>query len=177
MYAVGARTTFEILEYMPRLRLVNAVQHSDSPLEELAAVELQNVALCRPEVSAAFAGPPLLRQSSGQADAPFEHVRILNETPERLAFAVATNFEDRMLVLSDTWTRDWYATLNGEPVPLLPLFDGVVRGVHIPKAGKHTVEMFYRPAAFHRGLVIAGGALALTLALTLALLFFRRCLA
>jgi len=165
MYAVGAQTIFTIPEYMPRFRLVNALRHSDSPLEELAAVDLQNVVLCRPEAGAAFAGPSLLRQSSGRVDASFEHVRILNETPEHLGFAVATSFEDRMLVLSDTWTRDWHATLNGEPVPLLPLFDGVLRGVHIPKAGKHTVEMFYRPVAFHRGLIIAGGALAVALAL------------
>ena len=174
MHAVGDRTTFTIPGHMPRLRLVNVVRYSDSPLEELAAVELQNVALCQPEAGVAFAGPPLLRQSSGPADGAIEHVRILNETPERLAFAVATSFEDRMLVLSDTWTRDWHATLDGQPVPLLPLFDGVVRGVHIPEAGRHTVEMFYRPAAFHRGLIIAGGALAAALALFFLGIFWRR---
>ncbi len=173
-HAVGSQTIFTIPEYMPRLRLVNTVRHSDSPLKDLGAVDLKDVVLCRAEAGVAFTGPAVLRQSSGSVDAPFEHVRVLNETAEGLAFSVATRFKDRMLVLSDTWTADWHATLNGEPVPLIPLFDGVLRGVYIPKAGNHTVEMFYRPAAFYRGLTIAGGSLAAGLALFFLGVFWRK---
>jgi uncharacterized membrane protein YfhO len=63
------------------------------------------------------------------------------------------------VVLADAFDPGWRATVDGEPAPLLRA-NVAFRAVAVP-AGRHVVEMVYRPRA-----VILG--LALTL-LTLAL--------
>jgi uncharacterized membrane protein YfhO len=60
----------------------------------------------------------------------------------------------RLLVVHDSWDRGWRATLDGEPVEIVPV-NVLSRGVIVP-AGEHRVEMWFRP----RGTVMgAAGSL------------------
>lgn len=65
-----------------------------------------------------------------------------------------------LLVVNDTFADGWVATIDGSPVPLLRA-DGYVRAVVWP-AGRHVLEMRYRPRAVRVGWWISGlGALML----------------
>ncbi|MFP4190963.1 MAG: YfhO family protein [Candidatus Hydrogenedentota bacterium] len=64
-----------------------------------------------------------------------------------------------MLVLADAYYPGWRATLNGEPVPILPAYHAF-RAVALPE-GEHEIVFRYAPAS-HRwgiGLSLAGMAL------------------
>jgi uncharacterized membrane protein YfhO len=75
---------------------------------------------------------------------------------------------DALLVLSDAYDPGWRATLDGQPVPVLPA-NVLLRGVFVP-AGEHTVVFTYAPQAWTRGLWLGGaGALLWVLLLVVAL--------
>jgi hypothetical protein len=74
---------------------------------------------------------------------------------------------DATLVVADAWWPGWEATLDGSPVAILPA-DVLVRAVRWP-AGRHVLEMRYRPAEVRHGIwlsalglaALAGGMVAL----------------
>jgi hypothetical protein len=63
----------------------------------------------------------------------------------------------KVLRLRLTDVPGWHATVDGRPVPL-ESFAGVMLQMKVP-AGRHTVELYYWPATFTAGLVLAGCAL------------------
>ena len=63
----------------------------------------------------------------------------------------------RLLVLNDTWATGWRASVDGTPVPIVPV-NLVARGVVVP-AGAHRVEMHYTPPGMRVGAFV--GLLAL----------------
>jgi uncharacterized membrane protein YfhO len=70
-----------------------------------------------------------------------------------------------MVVVSDAWFPGWRATIDGEPAGILPAYSAL-RGV-IVEAGRHRIEMRYRPGSVVAGalLTVVGivGACAITL--------------
>jgi hypothetical protein len=79
---------------------------------------------------------------------------ILDESdPNRIQVKVKAN-DDGWLVLSDTWSPGWMATIDGERVDLYRA-NYLFKAVHIP-IGEHTVKFIYRPLSF-----IVGGTLSL----------------
>ncbi len=60
----------------------------------------------------------------------------------------------QVLRLRLTDVPGWHATIDGRPVSLQP-FAGVMIQLPVP-AGRHTVELHYWPAAFSRGILLAG---------------------
>lgn len=148
-HAHGATQVFELQRPLARVRLVPNLRHSVAPLHELD-VELGDTALCRPEVSPELAGPALVEG---------EFAKLMPAAPEELRVSVRCTSR-RLLVVSDRWTKHWEATLDGDPVSLLPLFDGVARGIIVP-VGVHFVDMRFRPSALYLGLQIFAVALVL----------------
>jgi hypothetical protein len=67
------------------------------------------------------------------------------------------------LVLSEVWYPGWQATVNGEPVQVIPA-NGALRAVPIP-AGASTVELWFAPRAWTWGLILAGVGLVISVAL------------
>ena len=61
-----------------------------------------------------------------------------------------------MLRLRLTDVPGWHASIDGRPVPLQS-FAGVMLQIEVP-AGRHTIELYYWPATFTAGLVLAGCA-------------------
>ena len=64
-----------------------------------------------------------------------------------------------VLALTDSFSPDWRATVDGEPVTIMQV-NGIFRGVVIP-AGDHIVEFRYRPLALYAGGLLSIGTLVL----------------
>jgi hypothetical protein len=81
-------------------------------------------------------------------------IHLVSRAPGRLKLA-AVSPGDGILVVLNTFEKGWRAKVDGRAQPVLPA-DGAFQAVRLP-AGRHTVELRYRP----RGLVvgIAGAAI------------------
>jgi len=80
-------------------------------------------------------------------------VRIVRESATRVLLE-ADLAADGYVVLVDGHDPGWRARVDGRPVPLLRA-NVAFRAVAVP-AGRHTVEMVYRPTAALAGLVLSG---------------------
>jgi len=94
------------------------------------------------------AAPPKLEKCGGQD---------WSEVMDREASSVTIEAQlgcTGMVILSDAYYPGWVATVDGKPAQLYETY-GVIRGVVVP-AGRHRVEMRYRPRS-----VYLGGAMSL----------------
>jgi uncharacterized membrane protein YfhO len=66
----------------------------------------------------------------------------------------------------------WHATIDGRPLPL-ERYAGVMLQARLP-AGRHVVELHYRPSAFDDGLVLAALAVVGLVVVPLAARLRRR---
>ena len=71
------------------------------------------------------------------------------------------------LVVLDSFSDDWHATVDGAPAPIARA-NGLFRSVHLAP-GEHTVEFDYRPPSFRIGIAVTAFALCVTVGL-----FIRR---
>ena len=117
-----------------------------------------------PSGEAVLAGGPGLAGS-----APFAGTsRLLALHPDRVR-ALAEASAPGLLVLADAYDPGWTATVDGRPAPVLRA-NVAFRGVPVP-AGRHEVEMVYRPRAVLRGLALTFASLLVACA---ALVVARR---
>lgn len=86
--------------------------------------------------------------------------------PDRVRIDAALD-EPGFVVLLDAYDPGWHATVDGEEAPLLRA-NVAFRAVPVP-AGRHTVEMRYRPRAVTVGLLISSLALLAGFALLVPL--------
>lgn len=81
--------------------------------------------------------------------------------------------EPAVLVLLQTYSADWKATVDGRPVNLMPA-DVLFQAVQVP-TGRHRVRLSYQPAAVTAGAVAsAGGAAAIAVLVVTGLRRRRR---
>ncbi len=78
---------------------------------------------------------------------------------------VATAPADGLLVLADSWWPGWTARVDGRPTPILRA-DAIVRAVAWP-AGRHALEMTYRPPEVAVGGALSGAAALLLLGMVI----------
>jgi hypothetical protein len=77
------------------------------------------------------------------------------------------------LVVTETWDRDWHATMNGRRTAVLPA-NYIYRAIRVP-AGSTLVRLTYEPATFRAGAVVSLLAFASALiGLSVALVRQRR---
>ena len=88
-------------------------------------------------------------------------VRTIERTPEGIRI-IAETPGNGLLVVSDAYWDGWEATIDGRPVEI-HLADGLVRAVRWP-AGRHVLEMAYKPAEVRIGTTISGVTAVLLLA-------------
>jgi hypothetical protein len=99
------------------------------------------------------------RAGRGQAG----EVLIQSSAPDRLRLLAQLD-HDGFVVVTDAFDAGWRATVDGRTAPVLRA-NLAFRAVAVP-AGRHTVEMVYRPASVTAGLLIslvAAAACALAL--------------
>jgi hypothetical protein len=97
------------------------------------------------------------------AAAPAGEARFLQYAPERVRVAVDAGRAGEM-VLSDVAYPGWRATVDGRPARL-DRVDYLFRGVPVA-AGRHVVELRYRPASWRAGWIVSLVALLAVLAAT-----------
>ena len=88
-------------------------------------------------------------------DAPGTPVTVTHPNPSSWKLASDAD-SPQVLRLRLTDVPGWHASIDGRPVPLRT-FAGVMLQVEVP-AGRHTIELYYWPATFTIGLVLAGCA-------------------
>jgi hypothetical protein len=76
--------------------------------------------------------------------------------------------EKRMLVVADQYYPGWRCTVDGARTDILRT-DYILRGVVVP-AGRHLIEMLYRPRSFMLGLAISCSIIGLDLLLAFGLI-------
>ena len=81
-----------------------------------------------------------------------EQVLVTDYQPERIEIDVRAA-ADGLLVVSDTYSEGWEATMDGESVEILPT-NLALRGVPV-NAGTHTVVLTYRTPWLRVGLAIS----------------------
>jgi uncharacterized membrane protein YfhO len=94
--------------------------------------------------------PPSLLATAGSPKAA--QVHILRYEPERVTLET-DSLADGILVLTDTYTPDWRARVDGQPADVY-IADYAFRAVRIP-AGQHRVEFSYSPASYNIGAAIS----------------------
>jgi uncharacterized membrane protein YfhO len=73
-------------------------------------------------------------------------------SPEKISI-VAETPENAMLSLAQVDYPGWYATVNGQDVPLVRAYGGL-SALALP-AGRHTIELVYNPITYRIGVVIS----------------------
>ena len=86
-----------------------------------------------------------------------ERAEVVATTPESLTIDVEAAAPG-LLVVSQIYAEGWRATVDGEPVSILAT-NHSLQGIPID-AGRHVVELQYRPASLRIGLWISAIALA-----------------
>ena len=139
-YAHGTTRLFSVKDSLPRIRLARELRHSENWMNDLPSINLEDVALCRPDVASEITGPPLT---------PNERVTFIEDGYSRLRLKVHVESR-RVLVLSDRWSEGWQADVDGEKRSILPLFGKTMRGIMVDK-GAHVVSMTFQPPLFKWG--------------------------
>jgi hypothetical protein len=106
--------------------------------------------------------PPSLEKCSG------DQVRLLRHDIQHAILDVQMNCRG-MVVLADGYSKDWVATVDGQPAPLYAAY-AMVRGV-VADRGHHQIDMRYRPMSVYVGGTLTGVSL---LAVWLIWLLFAR---
>jgi uncharacterized membrane protein YfhO len=88
-----------------------------------------------------------------------ERAEVVSQTPNRVVVEIDARAAG-LLVLSDTYSDDWTATLDGAAAAVLPT-NGLFRGVAVP-AGRSEVVFAYRPRRFLLGAALSVTSLAVT---------------
>ena len=84
-------------------------------------------------------------------------VSVADYRPRRVRIRVSAD-GDGYLVLSDAWSREWSASVDGEPVDILRA-NLACRAVRIGK-GEHVIEFTHHPAMVSHALILGVGAAA-----------------
>ena len=106
---------------------------------------------------------------AGRAGAPKPaSAAFISDDPSCVVLEASVGAPGGYLVLFDSFSPEWRATVDGEPAEI-GRADGLFRAVHL-KSGSHTVEFRYHPSAAF----LAGASVSGTTALLMALLAFGR---
>jgi hypothetical protein len=142
---------YKVPDPLPRLGLVHAVQPAKSFEAALAILTSPHFDIRRDAVITGIA--PLVDLPNGP-----ESVTITNVRSDRLTAEVHAS-SAALLLQNDTWFPGWIATVDGTTVPILQA-DAIFRGIAIP-AGRHSVEIAYRPRSAYIGAAISLVALCI----------------
>jgi hypothetical protein len=91
-------------------------------------------------------------------------VRIRDRHPERIAISVEATLPTVVIVLQ-SYTRDWAATVDGQPAPILKA-NLYFQAVAVP-AGAHQLSFTYAPSAVRVGAILTVVAMGILFALCL----------
>jgi hypothetical protein len=151
---------FENPRAFPRFFLVGVVAGVDSALEAFQKIQARQVDPSR-VVLVGKTNLPLFAALGGTA-APEDpgEVEILSYTPNEFRVRVTARLPAAFVAV-ETFTRDWFATLDGHPSPVVRA-DGLFRVTPVPE-GSHEIRMFIRPRMLYIGATLSCCGLVLVL--------------
>ncbi len=157
---------YERLGGSGRAQLVETVRQVSSPDDAVAVLrELSTVGASQTAVVEASAEAVVDWGLADQADsmAAGGEASIISYAPERIVIHVNSE-RPGFLILKDAYYPGWHATVNGEPVDVVPA-NVLFRGVPVPAGGSEVV-LSYMPTTWQTGLrlSLAGGLIWLVLA-------------
>jgi hypothetical protein len=152
----------------PRAWIVHHVEvlpGEDQVLERLAQPEFDPTA-------AALVVEPLASPLAGGRPGTSQ-VRVVDRSPSYLSIEVEAA-DEGLLVLSEIHYPGWQASVDGRMVPIV-VANATLRAVEVP-AGRHRVEMAFRPLSVVLGITISLATLLVGLAFALSCVVacFRR---
>ena len=107
---------------------------------------------------------PVVLQTGACPATSVANVRIRDRQPERLAVSVEATLPT-VVVLLQSYTRDWSATIDGQPAPILRA-NLYFQAVAVP-AGTHQLSFTYAPSAVRIGVIITLAAIGILFLLCL----------
>ena len=134
-----------VTDSMPRVRLVAESRVSNTPGAELGHLDPSRTALVDRALS--------LSGSPGIA-------KMISDRPGHILVDVEAG-GTQLLVVTERFHRGWIASIDGHEFPTLPVY-GDFLGCVIP-AGRHQVELTFRPVSVQLGLLMSLAALAVTI--------------
>jgi hypothetical protein len=138
---------YEILETLPRARVVGEARAGTSLVGDLAAIAEGSVDPARCVLL------PGLPASAGPGTPQISAARILRDDPVDQLVETDADF-DGWLVVADTFFPGWHAEVDGSIAVIEPAY-GWFRAVRVP-AGVHRVRFQYRPASWRWGSALSG---------------------
>jgi hypothetical protein len=155
--SVDGYDLIEVDGWQPRVSVVPAWTVARDPAEAFAAVLEPGF---DPAATAVLEEDPGIARTVGAAPGTASYEEV---APEDLRVSVDAPAAS-IVVVRNSFDQRWSATVDGEPVPVLPT-DGFLQGVPVP-AGHHEVRLVYRDPAIGRGIAlsaVAWGLLAVSL--------------
>jgi len=149
--------TFRVPRALPRAYAVDRARTVGE--ESVTAALLDPSFDAAGEVILSGPAPRPVVEGPGGVSGPVEIQELFADRVRLLADLTGPGF----VVSVDTWDPGWRAAVDGQPTDVLRA-NGAFRAVAVP-AGRHTVEMEYRPPS-----VLIGGSISATAALALATL-------
>ena len=150
---------FENNRAMPRAWLVGEEIVVDSRDGVLAAIKTEGFDPRRQVVLERPSGLALAGPASGQT------VTISNHSPNRISL-VSESDRPSVLVLSEVYYPGWQAIVDGQPNPILRA-NWTFRAVPL-EAGRHEIDLSFRPTSLLAGAAISGIAWMLAFAFLIA---------
>ncbi|MBE7473505.1 MAG: hypothetical protein DPW09_10980 [Anaerolineae bacterium] len=146
---------YENLAALPRAFIVHQAEVVGSDDEAIAVMQSPAFDPAAMLVRLRQGDEPVGPVSVGQPSAN-DQATIVKYEPERVEI-VASLDSPGWLVLSDAYYPGWQATVDGQPVEILPV-NIMFRSVTVPE-GEHTVVFEFRPRSVWLGAWVSGGAL------------------
>lgn len=146
---------FEMPPAMPRVWVVHEVVSVPRP--ELVAPHIADPAFGFAQ--SAFLlnqAPPPMENCAG------DRATIQREDPEFIVVEASMNCRG-MVILGDSFSKDWVARVDGQRVPLYAAYS-IIDGIAVG-AGEHRIELRYRPVSFYLGASLSVASVLLILAL------------
>lgn len=140
---------FENTSYQPRAWMVYDVRTDADGLDQLATGEVDGATVAF--INEAEPMPAISSPSSGETQ-----VTIDDRTADVITMNVDHN-GDGLLVVSQIYSHNWTATVDGEDVPVIQT-DHALVGIPVP-GGEHTVELRYAPTTQTIGTVVTGASI------------------
>ena len=146
---------FEMPDAMPRTWVVHEV--IDVPKPELVAPRLSDPAFGLAQSTFLLnQAPPPMENCAGDRSS------VTRNDPELVVIEAAMNCRG-MVILGDSYSKDWVARVDGQRVPLYAAYS-IIDGIAVG-AGSHQIELRYRPVSFYLGASLSVASLFLILAI------------
>jgi hypothetical protein len=132
---------FEMPAPMPRTWVVHSATQVSNPDETWRALTSPSLDLAQSTFMLG-AIPAPMESCTGDA------AQVMREEPQFVAIEANLNCRG-MVIVSDSFSKDWTATVDGKRAPLYAAYS-IIDGVAVDR-GAHRIELRYRPVSFYLG--------------------------